>query len=268
MQKSPGTALRPLPETSCQRKLKANNSTTAKAVQELKILSKVTICCGASVWSERIKVNVILNFCFIFSDSRLVSFPSPLTLESSFLSRQGEVAIIFFCFIFSDFDFEEGRAGWQLIIWLNSHLPHPSSHRRILKKKVLIKSFQEVLMFFKAIILAFHQCRGGIQLSDNHYWWYHLEATKRWPLPAQGYWKSQSPLLVFTLIFDWREAAVVHCREFPVLHKWALGAFPPNLDNKREKKQKMTKDITWWPLLPLWIEQKLKYEYLKKKWAL
>ena len=84
MQKSPGTALRPLPETSCQRKLKANNSTTAKAVQELKILSKATICCEASVWSERIKVNVILNFCFIFSDSRLVSFPSPLTLESSF----------------------------------------------------------------------------------------------------------------------------------------------------------------------------------------
>ena len=84
MQKSPGTALRPLPETSCQRKLKANNSTTAKAVQELKILSKVTICCGASVWSERIKVNVILNFCFIFSDSRLVSFPNPLALKSSF----------------------------------------------------------------------------------------------------------------------------------------------------------------------------------------
>ena len=129
MQKSPGTALRPLPATSCQRKLKGANSTTSRALQELKILSQPTIYCEALV----------------------------LTLMTKTLKRkyQSHCHLIFLCFIFrlwgghrshfhfifSDFDFEKGKAGWQLIIWLNSHLPHPSSHSGILIKKSVDKGF-------------------------------------------------------------------------------------------------------------------------------
>ena len=125
MQKSPGTALRPLPATSCQRKLKGAKSTTSRALQELKILSQPTIYCEALVLTSMTKTLKqkyqshchLIFLCFIFR------------LWGGHRSH--------FHFIFSDFDFEKGRAGWQLIIWLNSHLPHPSSHSRILKKKRL-----------------------------------------------------------------------------------------------------------------------------------